>query len=306
MKYKFDQFIINSQGDLNSIIRQSNYEQNQETFPEEDDNYPSTSDDLRTENPSPTEFGQDNDRMSFNEEDDFIINDKYSTKDLLDMKINPFINPKNMNYPLVKEDNIKGIFHLFTKRSNDQINYIEIYSKKPLFEVLKLDKTGQRKLSMDSISKKVREKVIETLINIFGDNLKKLSISDFNQNGNITYNKENLNMILKDLLKNILLANIRKKTKNNDYILTEEDENFIESLANNDERKKYILNMKMEDIYNEFFESQEYIDLIVKLRKEENEKGNDGYFYIHKFIEKNEKYVEYYQNAKERKKKDHS
>ena len=56
--------------------------------------------------------------------------------------------------------------------------------------------------------------------------------------------------------------------------------------------------MKMKDIYIEFFTSQEYQDLIKKLRDEGN-----TYFYIYTFIENNKNLVKYYENAKERKKK---
>lgn len=56
--------------------------------------------------------------------------------------------------------------------------------------------------------------------------------------------------------------------------------------------------MKMEDIFNEFFESQEYRDLIKKLRNKEY-----NYYYIYTFIQNNIGFVEYYKNAKNRKKK---
>ena len=51
--------------------------------------------------------------------------------------------------------------------------------------------------------------------------------------------------------------------------------------------------MKMEDIFNEFFESQEYRDLIKKLRNKEY-----NYYYIYTFIQNNIGFVEYYKNAK--------
>ena len=56
--------------------------------------------------------------------------------------------------------------------------------------------------------------------------------------------------------------------------------------------------MKMEDIFNEFFESQEYRDLIKKLRNEEY-----NYYYIYTFIQNNIGFVEYYKNAKKLKEK---
>ena len=149
---------------------------------------------------------------------------------------------------------------------------------------------------MDNMSKKVRQKISSKLVEIFGDELKKLSFKKFNQDGNSIKNKNYLNMSVKEFLINILLENINKNTTiNNDYILTKVNEKFIESLANDDERLKFILNMKMEDIYNEFFDSKEYQDLIKELIEQKND-----YYYIHLFIKKNKNFVEYYKNAKER------
>ena len=202
----------------------------------------------------------------------------------------------------VKEENIQPIFHLFTKKSDDQIDYIKEYFENPFFKDFNLinddeeRKDNKRKFNMDNMSKKVRQKISSKLVEIFGDELKKLSFKKFNQDGNSIKNKNYLNMSVKEILINILLENINKNTTiNNDYILTKVNEKFIESLANNDERLKFILNMKMEDIYNEFFDSKEYQDLIKELIEQKND-----YYYIHLFIKKNKNFVEYYKNAKER------
>ena len=201
----------------------------------------------------------------------------------------------------VKEENIQPIFHLFTKKSDDQIDYIKEYFENPFFKDFNLinddeeRKDNKRKFNMDNMSKKVRQKISSKLVEIFGDELKKLSFKKFNQDGNSIKNKNYLNMSVKEFLINILLENINKNTTiNNDYILTKVNEKFIESLANNDERLKFILNMKMEDIYNEFFDSKEYQDLIKELIEQKND-----YYYIHLFIKKNKNFVEYYKNAKE-------
>ena len=91
------------------------------------------------------------------------------------------------------------------------------------------------------MSKKVRQKISGKLVGRFGDELNNLSFQKFNQDGNSIKNKNYLNMSVKEFLKNILLENIRDKTNNNDYFLTKEDEKFIESLANNDERLEFII-----------------------------------------------------------------
>ena len=201
----------------------------------------------------------------------------------------------------VKEENIQPIFHLFTKKPDDQIDYIKEFFENPFFKDFNLinddeeRKDNKRKFNMDNMSKKVRQKISSKLVEIFGDELKKLSFKKFNQDGNSIKNKNYLNMSVKEFLINILLENINKNTTiNNDYILTKVNEKFIESLANDDERLKFILNMKMEDIYNEFFDSKEYQDLIKELIEQKND-----YYYIHLFIKKNKNFVEYYKNAKE-------
>ena len=198
----------------------------------------------------------------------------------------------NVNKETVKEENnVKGIFHLFTKRFDDKNDIIKDYSEKPPFKDSDLKKNKLRLNDMDNTSKKVRGQFSKKVKNIFRE-LEIISFKEFNQDGNKIRNKAHLSMSLKEILINIFIQN--KKKENNDYILTEDDKKFIESLAKNDERKRYILNMKMEDIYKEFFESQEYQDLIKKQR----DKGKD-YYYIFTFIENNKRFIEYYKNAKE-------
>ena len=150
------------------------------------------------------------------------------------------------------------------------------------------------------MSKKVRQELSSRWGKIFHNKLKKLSFKKFNQNSKKFDNKKILNMKLKELFKHIYIENIKKKVKNNKYYLTEEDEKFLAYIENDfdDERLKPILNMKMEDIYIEFFTSQEYQDLIKKLR----DKGY-SYYYIYTFIENNKGLVKYYKDAKEAKKK---
>ena len=79
------------------------------------------------------------------------------------IKENPFLNPKGMDVP--KEENIQPIFHLFTKRPDDQIDYIKEYSETPTFKDFNLindedkdkDKkkknNQKRKFNMDNMSK---------------------------------------------------------------------------------------------------------------------------------------------------------
>ena len=317
MNFPQDEFKIQNQSYTYPIFVIRNVRQNQEMlYCESDDNLPNQYN-LREETSNNFELDLENKLKTAEEEEQYMICDDEPNKDIFDfkeskilfadIKENPFTSPKDMDVP--KEENIQPIFHLFTKKSDDQIDYIKEYSEIPIFKDFNLIKKDEdkdkdkkkkkknnqkRKNNMDNMSKKVRQKISSKLGEIFGDELKNLSFQKFNQDGNSIKNKNYLNMSVKEFLKNILLENIRDKTNNNDYFLTKEDEKFIESLANNDERLEFILNMKMEDIYNEFFDSKEYQDLIKELKDQKND-----YYYIHHFIKKNKNFVEYYKNAKE-------
>jgi hypothetical protein len=308
MNFPQDQFKIQNQSYTNPYFVNRNVGQNQEMLCcESDDNLPN----LREETSNKYD-DLENELMKAKEEEEYRRwdDDDEPNKNIFEfkeinilsanIKENPFLNPKGMD--VLKEENIQPIFHLFTKKPDDQIDYIKEYSETPTFKDFNLinddeeRKDNKRKFNMDNMSKKVRQKISSKLVEIFGDELKKLSFKKFNQDGNSIKNKNYLNMSVKEFLINILLENINKNTTiNNDYILTKVNEKFIESLANDDERLKFILNMKMEDIYNEFFDSKEYQDLIKELIEQKND-----YYYIHLFIKKNKNFVEYYKNAKER------
>ena len=260
---------------------------------------------LRNDTQSDDILYPENENMSIEEEPQ--VNLIKEIKETEQIKVNaklkkecPPIEPKIIRS--IKEENLQGIFHLFTKKPDDQIDYIKEYFENPIFKdfnLIKKDKkkNKKRKNDMDNISKKIRQEISNRLVKRCGDELNKLSFKEFNQIGKKTKNKKYLSMNVKEFLKSILLENIREKTKNNNYILTKEDEKFIESLANDDEGLKFILNMKMEDIYNEFFNSKEYQDLIKELIDQKND-----YYYIHLFIENNKNFVGYYKEAEERKK----
>ena len=314
MNFPQDQFKIQNQSYTNPYFVNRNVGQNQEMLCcESDDNLPN----LREETSNKYD-DLENELMKAKEEEEYRRwdDDDEPNKNIFEfkeinilsanIKENPFLNPKGMDVP--KEENIQPIFHLFTKKPDDQIDYIKEYSETPTFKDFNLindedkdkDKkkknNQKRKFNMDNMSKKVRQKISGKLVGRFGDELNNLSFQKFNQDGNNIKNKNYLNMSVKEFLINILLENINKNTTiNNDYILTKVNEKFIESLANDDERLKFILNMKMEDIYNEFFDSKEYQDLIKELIEQKND-----YYYIHLFIKKNKNFVEYYKNAKER------
>ena len=215
------------------------------------------------------------------------------------------VKGKNVNNDEVKSDISEDASSssLFTKKPKGKKDITEEYSSAPIFKnVTPVKNTNKktRKFNIDNMSKKLRQAMYKGLKNKFDHKLKKIASTYFNQNSNQSDNKKYLKMKLKELLKHIYIKGKRKKDKIKKYILTEEDEEFLAEIENdfNDEKLKPILNMKMKDIYIEFFTSQEYQDLIKKLRDEGN-----TYFYIYTFIENNKNLVKYYENAKERKKK---
>ena len=222
----------------------------------------------------------------------YFINDKENKNKNVPKDGNEITKTNVNKETFKKEIYIKVQFLLFTKSSNEQNDIIKEYSEKPWFIDSDLVQKRKRINDKDNTAKKVKEAISETIEKyILGDKKNFFSFMIFNQKGTRIKNKEYLNMSLKELLLYCFIE--KKKSKKNYYISTEDDKKFIESIANNDERKKYILNMKMEDIFNEFFESQEYRDLIKKLRNKEY-----NYYYIYTFIQNNIGFVEYYKNAK--------
>ena len=186
-------------------------------------------------------------------------------------------------------DNPNKQFILFHEPSNEIEKTIKKYLLSPQFKISSENKT-KRLYHMDSISKKTRQKISETIKKEFGGKLEDFRFKDFNKNTKSYDNKMYLNMTLKDLLKSPII------TKNN--ISNEDIEKILESLENDKNNEKYriMLNMKMEDIYIEFFRSYEYQELILELI-------NKRYYfiYIHNFIERNENFVNYYKNTKKQK-----
>ena len=186
-------------------------------------------------------------------------------------------------------DNPNKQFILFHEPSNEIEKTIKKYLLSPQFKISSENKT-KRLYHMDSISKKTRQKISETIKKEFGGKLEDFRFKDFNKNTKSYDNKMYLNMTLKDLLKSPII------TKNN--ISNEDIEKILESLENDKNNEKYriILNMKMEDIYIEFFRSYEYQELILELI-------NKRYYfiYIHNFIKRNENFVNYYKNTKKQK-----
>ena len=195
---------------------------------------------------------------------------------------------------------------IFTK---PKIFYSDDYLKEPEFECyydyvdekkkIEIKEEFNTKLFyIGSMYKKVRGKVFKIIKNYFNKKFEKygikneFSFKDTNQNMSKTTNKYYLNMTLKELLKYI-------KDDNGRYILNEETEKILAILEkdNNDKMCGILLNTKIEEIYKKYFKSNEYQELIKELIDSNNNKYN--YDYIHLFVKRMEKFVEYYKKAEE-------
>ena len=202
-----------------------------------------------------------------------------------------------------KEDDIMTIeeekFIIYNEIIND---YAKDYIPEPKVEIIyKIDEKIKGEFSKSlykegSIYKKLKEKMFEQINHIlqkkfeeFGIKIK-FSFRDICQNEVKEHNKTYLNMTLKKLL-TIL------KNQNGKYVLDNEKKNILEKLENDENDKKIgkMLKMKLEDIYNEFIRSNEFQELIKKLRDEDKY----GYAYIHFVVKKAKNFVAYYKGKKQ-------
>lgn len=196
---------------------------------------------------------------------------------------------------------------IFTK---PKIFYSDDYLKEPEFECYYDYVDGKKKIKIKeefntklfyigSMYKKVRGKVFKIIKNYFKKKFEKygiknkFSFKDTNQNMSKTTNKYYLNMTLKELLKYI-------KDDNGRYILNEETEKILSILEkdNNDKMCGILLNTKIEEIYKKYFKSNEYQELIKELI-DSNNNDKYKYAYIHLFVKRMEKFVEYYKKVEE-------
>ena len=129
-----------------------------------------------------------NENMSIEEEPN--VNSIKEIKETKQIKVNEKLKKECPPIELkiiesVKEENIQPIFHLFTKKPDDQIDYIKEYFENPIFKDFNLinDDKSKRKYNMDNMSKKVRQEISNKLVKRFGNELNKLSFKEFNQNG---------------------------------------------------------------------------------------------------------------------------
>ena len=145
-----------------------------------------------------------------------------------------------------------------------------------------------RKYTNDDIFKKIRGKFFhEIVIGKLNRILEKMNIqikfefADISQNSNIEDNIKYLNSTLKEVLRTV---------KFNQLVLDE-----LEKLGDDAEEINLILNAKMQYLYKEYFDSEEYQKSIGEMIEKK-----EYYDYIYLYIKKSQQFFNYYsiQNSK--------
>ena len=213
----------------------------------------------------------------FNQLANPIDNDYYNEEDFVEK-----LHYRN----LVSEEEKNSIviinnYLIFNKVVND---YISDYSKKPFFQILDNKNGGKksRKYENDDIYKKIRGNFFHIIVkDKLNQKLKLLGIkvkfvfADISQNTKIEDNIINLNSTLEEVLKSV---------KSNEKVFEE-----LEKIGGGDEELKTILSTKMEYLYKEYFNSQEFQNSIKKLIEDSEPRD-----YINIYIKKSKEFFDYY------------
>ena len=180
-------------------------------------------------------------------------------------------------------------FLIFEKAKTDNTMFLS----QPIFSQCFPNKgiIKTRKYTNDDIYKKIRGKFFhEIVIGKLNRILEKMNIqmkfefADISQNSNIKDNIKYLNSTLKEVLKTV---------KFNQKVFDE-----IEKLGDDAEEIKPILNAKMQYLYNEYFDSEEYQKSIGEMLE-----INEYCDYIYLYIKKSKDFFNYYsiENSKKNK-----
>lgn len=217
--------------------------------------------------------------------------------------------PNTILKPPVK--NLNNESKIFEKSIN---NFFEKFIKKPIFK-----SSRQKDNRKDNMVKKIKSDLFKGILTKLNKELRKKNIIekfDIPQlivtDTSKSRNRKNLNMDLEEMLtEGVYNTRInekgRKKTDNNDnnsksiwkmvigYFKVKEAEkiqknnkNLINKLRNDkDDQLITILNMKMEDIYKEYLNSQRFEKSIERSIKKEN------YYYVYKYIKVAKNFVSF-------------
>ena len=184
-------------------------------------------------------------------------------------------NDNNSNTVYVTQENKYLIFSKIIKYYNP--NFLIL----PFFKNSKRT-TNARKCDNDDIYIKIRGKffreIVKVILNKKLENLKferKFVFTDISQNTNIKGNIKYLNSTLEEVLKTV---------KSNEKAFEK-----LEKISGGDEELKNILNTKIEYLYKEYFNSQEFQNSIKELID-----NGEYYDYIYLYIKKSEDFFDYY------------
>ena len=167
------------------------------------------------------------------------------------------------------------------------------------------NKIESRKYNNDNIYKKLRGKIFNLVVEKLKNNFNvKFVFTKISQNSKKIVNKQYRNSTIEEVLKTV---------KENKKVFEE-----LEKEKDLNKEVKEILNTKVEDIYKEYFNSEEFQESIKEMHeeKEENDEENDKYYYIYLYIQKCKNCFNYYnikieenneeQNKEEKNKKEQS
>ena len=197
-------------------------------------------------------------------------------------------NKVNKNVQNEHKDITPGIkFLIFEKAKTDNTS---LFLSQPIFSQWVPGKgiIKTRKYTNDDIYKKIRGKFFhEIVIGKLNRILEKMNIqikfefTVISQNSNIEDNIKYLNSTLKEVLKTV---------KFNQIVLDE-----LEKLGDDAEEINHILNAKMQYLYKEYFDSEEYQKSIGEMIEKK-----EYYDYIYLYIKKSQQFFNYYsiQNSK--------
>lgn len=234
-----------------------------------------------------------------------IINNYYVLRDILNLDNFPSTEvAEYTNIFKEKEESvqysIRGmIFRIFNEPRE---NYMIKYKQKPIFKTFILGQKRKRKSMDDLMRKKYKVHACNEVLSILNSELKKLNIkkkfklpksmkNDVTKKGNI----ETLKMSLRDVLVK-RYSDKNTKIEDDDCILIRENnQKILKKLSKKGGNAAIdsILNTKMENIYGEYYESEQFNNLI-KI----SEKHGNSYEYNYDFKNTSKNFVNFYTKKK--------
>ena len=248
-----------------------------------------------------------------NSDDDTLNNDyirgkiyNHVLRDILNLDNLPTEETEFANKLKEVEEPIHYIYRgrIFKIFNEPRENYMIKYEDKPIFKTIILGQKRKRKSMDDLMRKKYKVHVCNETLSILNSKLKKLKIkkkfklpqsmkSDVTKKENL----ESLKMSLKDVLVKAYL-NKNKIEKDVCAAIRENNQKIFEKLAKKGGNAEIdsILDIKMEKIYNEFYESEQFQNLI-----KDSEKNRNSYEYNYYFKNTSKNFVNFYTKKKSKK-----